>query len=256
MIEIKDILPVEEKILKDIDFDAVPKHIAIIMDGNGRYATRQGQERIFGHIAGVETVRRVSLACEELGVKVLTLYTFSAENWSRSEKEVLGLMSLIEEQLRVETEELHKKNVKIVHLGRMDKLPQTTQDTLNESMEITKNNTKMVMQFAINYSGRHEIVDAAKKIAGMAKSGQINIEDIDESLISQNMYNPQVPDPDLVIRTAGEMRVSNYLLWEIAYSEFWITDILWPEFDRLTLLRAIKDYQSRTRKFGAVVENK
>jgi len=256
MNEIKGLTIEEEKILAEIDKSVIPRHIAIIMDGNGRYAERLGQERILGHIAGVETVRRVSLACEELGVEVLTLYTFSAENWARSEKEVTGLMTLIEEQLRVETEELHRKNVKIVHLGRMERLPKSTQDVLNESMEITKNNTKMVMQFAINYSGRNEIVDAAKKLAEEVKSGKLAVEEIDEEIFSKNMYNPAVPDPDLVIRTAGEMRVSNYLLWEIAYSEFWITDTLWPEFDRLTLLKAIKDYQSRTRKFGAVVKEK
>ena len=244
----------EEVILAGLDLNAMPRHIAIIMDGNGRYAERLGKERILGHIAGVETVRRVSLACEELGIEVLTLYTFSAENWARSEKEVTGLMTLIEEQLRVETEELHAKNVKIVHLGRMERLPESTQDVLLESMELTKNNSKMVMQFAINYSGRHEIVDAAKRLAEEVKTGRLVVEEIDEELFSANMYNPTVPDPDLVIRTAGEMRVSNYLLWEIAYSEFWITETLWPEFDRLTLLKAIKDYQSRTRKFGAVIK--
>ena len=251
--ELKNMTAKEAALINEIKDDVIPRHIAVIMDGNGRYATRLGKERLFGHIAGIESVRRVTIAAEELGIKVLTLYTFSAENWSRSEKEVSGLMNLIEQQLSIETEELHKRNVKITHLGRLNRLPQSTQDTLLSSMELTKNNSSLVMQFAINYSGRHEIVDAGKKIAQMVLDEKIGVQDIDEELFSQNMYNPEVPDPDLLIRTAGEMRVSNYLLWEIAYSEIWVTEKLWPEFNRETLLLAIADYQKRVRKFGGVV---
>ena len=254
MITFADMTKEEEILVQEIGDGAIPRHIAIIMDGNGRYAQKLGKERVWGHIVGVESVRRAIISCEEIGVEVLTLYTFSAENWSRSEKEVAGLMHLIEAQFTAETEELHKKNIKIKHIGRMEKLPESLQNVLNNAMELTKNNTGLTIQFAINYSGRNEIIDAAKKIAEMVKSGKINIDDIDEELVSLNMYNPKVVDPDLIIRTAGELRVSNYLLWEIAYSEIWVTDTLWPEFTRETLLTAIANYIKRTRKFGNVTE--
>lgn len=243
----------ERAILNEIDLTHLPRHLAIIMDGNGRWATRQGFPRVIGHRAGVEGVRRAVESCIQLGIGYLTLYSFSTENWSRPGDEVQALMELIEQQMRMEAVGLHARGVRIRHLGRTAGLPASLQDALREAQELTRDNTALTLQFAINYSGRAELLDAARRLAERAAAGQLDPTTLTEDDLASALYNPDVPDPELLIRTAGEMRVSNYLLWQIAYSEFWITPDLWPDFNNLTLLRAIRDYQHRQRKFGGVV---
>lgn len=228
----------------------LPHHIAIIMDGNGRWAQRRGLSRLQGHLEGVKAVRRVVEACRELGISYLTLYTFSTENWKRPKEEVEGLMMLLREQLRLQRDELREKGVKVRVIGRREMLPADLQEEIRITEEVTASNTGLNLILAINYGGRSEIVDACRKIIERVKRGE-EVE-VDENAFSSFLYAPDVPDPDLLIRTASEYRVSNFLLWQIAYTEFYITETLWPDFTKEDLLKAIEDYQRRERKFGGV----
>jgi len=242
----------EIAVIGRLDLARLPRHIAVIMDGNGRWATQQGLPRVFGHRAGVEGVRAASTACRSLGIEYLTLYSFSTENWSRSDNEVGALMHLIEEQFRLEVDELNEENVRVLHLGRTTGLPASLQQTLRDAAVRTQHNTGLNLIFAINYSGRAEVLDAVRQLAAAAVAGTLDPLAIDEHDFAAALYLPEMPDPDLLIRTAGEMRVSNYLLWQIAYTEFWSTPVLWPDFRASHLLAAIEDYQHRQRKFGGV----
>ena len=240
--------------MRKLDPERIPRHVAIIMDGNGRWARERGLPRLEGHRQGYKTLKRIVIAAAELDVKALTAYTFSSENWRRSSAEVAGLMKLIRFAARAELEEMKKEGVRIVVSGRMHELPKPVQDQLNEDIEATSGNLRITLNIAVNYGGRNEIVDAARRAAEMVERGEIAPDGIDEPLISGLMYHPELPDPDLLIRTAGEMRVSNFLLWECAYTEMHVTETLWPDFSKETLVEAIADFQARTRKFGKVVE--
>ena len=226
----------------------IPEHIAIIMDGNGRWATERNKPRSYGHQEGVEAVRRITSECTRLGVKFLTLYTFSTENWNRPETEISALMSLVLTSL--EDEIFMKNNVRFRVIGDMARLPQNVQDKLKETMEHTAANDKMTMVVALSYSSRWEITEAVKKIASDVKKGIISPEDINEETLSHNMATDFMPDPDLLIRTGGELRISNYLLWQIAYSELYFCDTYWPDFMEEDLHKAIESYNSRQRRFG------
>ncbi|MEI6521234.1 MAG: polyprenyl diphosphate synthase [bacterium] len=239
----------ETEIIGQLDAARLPLHIAVIMDGNGRWATNQGLPRVVGHNAGTQSVHAAVSCCRNLGVKYLTLYSFSTENWTREDSEVHALMELMEVQLRQETEYLHGQGVRVLHLGRKTGLPKPLVDAILDAEKITADNKELTLILAINYSGRAELTDAVKAIV----SSGISAEDINEKTIANSLYHPDIPDPELLIRTAGEQRVSNYLLWQIAYSEFWFTNKLWPDFRGIDILQAIYDYQNRTRKFGGLV---
>jgi len=232
----------------------IPVHIAIIMDGNGRWAKRRGLPRVAGHKQGVETVREIVKACVEVGVRYLTLYTFSTENWKRPKDEVSTLMRLIVKSLHKETKELHSNNIRLSTIGNVTSLPNLVQKELLDAISFTSGNTKMVLNLALSYSGRWEIINAVKNIAEKVKSGKLHINDINESLFSDFLTTSGFPDPDLVIRSGGEFRISNFLLWQIAYSEVYITDVLWPEFSKEYLFEAISDFQKRERRYGLVSE--
>ncbi len=243
--------PIQSKAISlGVSLEALPTHVAVIMDGNGRWAKKKGFARLLGHREGYKTLRGVLLNASELGIKYLTVYAFSAENWRRPEDEVKGLMKLIEQAARDELRLMHQNNVRIQVAGRIDDVPEGLRTALEQGIETTKNNTGITFTLAINYGGRAELVDAVKQIVveGIAPGG------IDEETISSHMYNPDQPDPDLMIRTAGEMRWSNFLIWQSAYTELYVTDTTWPEFGEKELLDAVLTYQKRTRKFGAVVE--
>jgi undecaprenyl diphosphate synthase len=233
---------------------SIPTHIAIIMDGNGRWAKRRGLPRSAGHKQGVETVREVVKACVEVGVKYLTLYTFSTENWKRPKDEVSTLMRLIVKSLHKETKELHSNNIRLTVIGNIESLPEIVQKELNDAIRMTESNSKMVLNLALSYSGRWELIEAIKRVAHLVKESVVEIDDIDERLISQNLNTANMPDPDLIIRSGGEFRISNFLLWQIAYSEVYITEVLWPEFTRQHLFDAISDFQTRERRYGLVSE--
>lgn len=247
-----------EQNIKDIEkvskAGAVPKHIAIIMDGNGRWAKKRGLPRAAGHQKGIETVREIVETCVNLGVDYLTLYTFSTENWKRPKNEVSTLMRLIVKSLRDETDELHANNIRLTTIGDTEKLPDIVREELEDAFDKTKNNTKMVLNLALSYSGRWDIANAIKKISEEVKSGKLEPKDICEETISEHLSTSNMPDPDLMIRSGGEYRVSNYLLWQIAYAELFVTDTLWPDFNYKNLLEAITDFQNRERRFGLVSE--
>ena len=232
--------------------EQMPRHIAVIMDGNGRWAQRQGLPRYEGHGQGARTAEMISLRCVDLGIESVTLYVFSLENWKRPQAEIDALMHLYSGYLVSIRPTLVKNNVRFSHLGRMAGLPQSVREALNGTMEATRACTGMVLAMALNYSGRAEIVDATKAIAEEVKQGRIAPDDIDETLISGHLYTKDQPDPDLLIRTADELRVSNFLLWQISYSEFYVTETLWPDFDAEALERAITAYAERNRRFGAI----
>jgi undecaprenyl diphosphate synthase len=237
-----------------IDLSNLPKHIAVIMDGNGRWAKSKGQPRLFGHKNGVEAVRAISEAAAELGIENLTLYAFSTENWNRPALEVSALMTLLVQAVKKETKTLNKNNIRLLAIGDLSKLPSSTRSTLEEAIDLTKGNTRMNLILALNYSSRWEIIDATKKIANDVKLGKISPDDINEAFFSQYLSTKDIPDPELLIRTSGELRISNYLLWQIAYTELYFTDIFWPDFRKNDLLKAIEDYQSRERRFGKTGE--
>lgn len=232
----------------------IPSHIAIIMDGNGRWAKKRGLPRAAGHNRGIESVRDIVKACSQLGVKYLTLYTFSTENWRRPKDEVSMLMRLLLRSLRDETDELNQNDIKITQIGDLESLPTEVQKELNDACEKTKTNSKMVLNLALSYSGRVEILMGIKSLAKSIANKEILPEEIDESVFSKYLMTREMPDPDLVIRTSGEFRVSNFLLWQIAYSEFYISEVLWPDFRRNNLYDAIKSFQKRERRFGKVSE--
>jgi undecaprenyl diphosphate synthase len=239
---------------EQIDLTTVPQHIAIIMDGNGRWAQQQGHERLFGHNYGVESVREALRAAQNLGVKYLTLYAFSTENWSRPQDEVNGLMDLLVRTIANEVDELHTNNVSIHTIGDSYGLPSGCRETLCEAIEKTKNNTGVNLILALNYSARWEIIEAVKQIAAKVKSEGLSIDAINAELFDQNLTTADFPDPELLIRTSGEHRISNFLLWQIAYTEFHFTSTLWPDFKEEDLYKAVLDYQSRERRFGMVSE--
>ena len=244
-----------ETITKDQEIIDIVKntnlqHIAIIMDGNRRWAKEKNLPSAFGHKKGVDALKAAMRACDDFGVKYLTVYAFSTENWNRKKEEVDFLMNLLGETIRNELQEMHKNGVVINFIGDLTKLGTKLQEILAHAVEVTKNNTGVRLQIAFNYGSRDEIVHAAKSIAQKVQTGEIKVEDITEELISKNLYTKDIPDPDLLIRTGGEMRVSNYLLWQIAYSEFLVTKTFWPEFDKNALADAITEFNRRQRRYG------
>ena len=232
----------------------IPSHIAVIMDGNGRWAKQKGALRIFGHQNAIKAVRDVTEGCAEIGIKYLTLYAFSTENWNRPKLEVNALMQLLISTIRKETETLTKNEVKLETIGNTSDLPEKCQAELREAMELTKDNKRMTLILALSYSGKSEIVETVKKISTQVKNGDINVDDIDTDLISNNLYTAGIPDPELMIRTSGEVRLSNFLLWQLAYAEFHFTEVLWPDFRRKDLDEAIASYQNRERRYGKTSE--
>ena len=237
-----------------INIERLPQHIAIIMDGNGRWAKEQGKLRVFGHQNGVGAVRAASEACAELGVKYLTLYAFSTENWNRSQFEVDALMRLLSKTMSEELKTLNNNNIRLNAIGDLERLPKSNYEALMKTIDETKNNDRMTLTLCLSYSGRWEIAQAAKKIAEKVKSGEINIEQIDEKCFSDFLSTNDMPDPELLIRTSGEERISNFLLWQLAYSEFYFTEKFWPDFGKEDLYAAIVDYQNRERRFGKTSE--
>lgn len=234
------------------DRENVPKHVAIIMDGNGRWARKRGLPRIIGHRNGMKAVKRATIAADELGISVLTLYAFSTENWKRPKEEVDYLMSLPQEFLALELEELIEKNVQVRMMGHTDELPSHTFAAMKEAIERTKHNTGLILNFALNYGSHREITEAVREIAEKVKQGDIEPEDITEDLLGTSLLSGELPDPDLLIRTGGELRLSNFMLWQTAYSELWFTDLYWPEFGRVQLAEAVAEYQRRTRRYGGL----
>jgi undecaprenyl diphosphate synthase len=232
----------------------IPRHIAIIMDGNGRWAKKRGLPRIAGHKKGVDSVREIVKLCPELGVEVLTLYTFSMENWNRPKIEISALMSLLINTIKNEINELMKNNVKVNVIGVLSNLPEKARKAMEVGIERTKNNSGLILNLALSYSSRVEIIDMIKKIAEKIKNNEIDIESINERLISETLYTSGLKDPDLLIRTSGVSRISNFLLWQLAYTEIYITDVLWPDFRTREFYKAIIDYQNRERRFGMVSE--
>ena len=241
--------------LKDkIDIKRLPSHIAVIMDGNGRWAKMHNKPRIFGHRNGVQSVREISEAAAELGIEYLTLYAFSTENWNRPKLEVNALMHLLIDTVRKEINTLNDNDIRLNAIGDIEKLPSKTYEALKEGIEQTKNNKRMVLTLALNYSSRWEITNAAKNIAHDIENKVISPEDIDDTLFEEYLNTRYMPDPELLIRTSGEERISNYLLWQIAYTELYFTPIYWPDFRKDNLYEAIIDYQSRERRFGKISE--
>jgi len=237
-----------------IDLKKLPKHIAVIMDGNGRWAKEHGKPRVFGHRNGVTAVRETTEAAAELGVEYLTLYAFSTENWNRPRLEVNALMSLLVETLRKELNTLNKNNIRLQAIGDLEKLPPKTHTALLEGIRNTQHNQRMTLVLALNYSAKWEILEATRKISRLVKTGQIDTEHINEELFSSSLSTDGIPDPELLIRTSGETRLSNFLLWQIAYSELYFTDIFWPQFNKEAFYRAIIDFQNRERRFGKISE--
>jgi undecaprenyl diphosphate synthase len=240
--------------MEEIDKEKLPHHIAIIMDGNGRWAKKKLLNRINGHMKGVNAVREVVTACRELGIKVLTLYAFSIENWRRPAEEVHALMELLKDYLQKECLEMIQNNIRLNTIGRMEDLPPDVQTTLQETKKKTQHCDGMILNLALSYGGRSEILHAVQGIVSDFQKGEIKPEEITIQRFSQYLWTHGIPDPDLLIRTSGEFRISNFLLWQIAYTELYVTDTLWPDFDRKELLRAIADYQSRERRFGLTSE--
>jgi undecaprenyl diphosphate synthase len=234
------------------DLKNIPRHIAIIMDGNGRWAKERGLPRTEGHRNGADTVRRVTEACGELGVEFLTLYAFSSENWKRPKREVEALMKLLEAFLRTKTPEMIEQNVRLQAIGRLHDLPQSCQQQLHRSIEQTSQNTGLTLILALSYGGREEIVDGVKSLLESIERGHLDKGMIDTEVFSKHLYTRYYPDPDLLIRTSGEMRLSNFLLWQLSYTEFYITETLWPDFGKPDLVNAIASYAKRHRRFGAV----
>ncbi|NUN69255.1 MAG: isoprenyl transferase [Bacteroidetes bacterium] len=232
----------------------IPAHIAVIMDGNGRWAKKRALPRVAGHHEGVNSVREIVESCAQAGVKYLTLYTFSTENWNRPKEEVSILMRLLVSSLRDERDRLHTNNVRVRTIGDFASLPQDAQDEFLDAIELTKNNTGLTLVLALSYSGRWDITTGIQRIAEQVKAGTLAPEAITDAVVSANLATKDIPDPDLLIRTSGELRISNFLLWQLAYSEMYVTDVLWPDFRRNELFAAIESYQSRERRFGKVSE--
>lgn len=232
--------------------DRLPRHLAIIMDGNGRWALKRGLPRAVGHRAGVEALREIVKACLEWGIEILTVYAFSTENWKRPREEVETLMELLVEYLQKEVDELNHQGVKISAIGRLNELPEKAQKELARAKELTAGNRRLLLNLALNYGGRAELVDACRAVVEDILQGKLKLDQIDEEVLSRYLYTAGLPDPDLLIRTAGEMRFSNFLLWQSAYTELWVTPVLWPDFRREHLLAALHDYARRERRFGGL----
>jgi undecaprenyl diphosphate synthase len=237
-------------LLEKIDKNRLPRHIAIIMDGNGRWAKEKGEDRLFGHFHGVESVRDIVEGCAELGVGYLTLYAFSTENWDRPEYEVVGLMELLVSTIRKEVESLNKNNIRLHVIGDMSMLPDYARAELNEALDITKENTGLNLVMALSYSGRWELLNAVKNIAFEVKQNRLNVEEINQDTLQHFLCTSEFPDPELMIRTSGEYRISNFLLYQLAYAELYFTNVRWPDFRKENLYEAILDYQNRERRFG------
>ena len=238
------------QLLDKINKEQLPRHIAIIMDGNGRWAKEQGQDRLYGHFHGVESVRNIVEGAAELGIGYLTLYAFSTENWDRPEYEVVGLMELLVSTIRQEVDSLHKNNIKLHVIGDMNMLPEYARKELNEALEITSENTGLNLIMALSYSGRWELLNAVKNIAYEVKNGRLNVEAIDQDTLQKFLCTSGFPDPELMIRTSGEFRISNFLLYQLAYAELYFTNTRWPDFRKRHLYEAIIDFQNRERRFG------
>lgn len=241
-------------LLESIDKTNLPRHIAIIMDGNGRWAKQQGFLRVFGHENGTNSVREIIKTCTKLNIEFLTLYTFSSENWNRPKLEVKALMKILVSSLKKEEITMRENNIKLTAIGNLDKLPESAQKQLRETMEQTKNNTGLTLTLALSYGSREELVNAVRLISDKVKNNIISIDTIDDSIINEHLYTQNLPDVDLLIRTSGEHRISNFLLWQIAYSELYFTDVLWPDFKAQHLYEAIISYQKRERRFGKTSE--
>ncbi len=237
-----------------LNFDNLPKHVAIIMDGNGRWAKSQNKERTFGHKNAIKAVREAISACNEAGIPYLTLYTFSTENWNRPAEEVDTLMDLLSSTLLQEAEEIFSRGIRIRAIGDLEALPEHVRNQLYNIMELTKNNTKGNLTLALSYGSRKEILNAVKELCKKVKNGDINENDIDEHLFEQHLYTKELPPVDLLIRTSGEVRVSNFMLWQIAYAEMQFIDVLWPDFTKETFFQCILDYQTKERRFGKISE--
>lgn len=238
------------QLLENIDKSRLPKHIAIIMDGNGRWAKEKGEDRLFGHFHGVESVRNIVEGCAELGIEFLTLYAFSTENWDRPDDEVEGLMELLVNTIRKEVESLHKNNIRLQIIGDLNTLPVNAQKELKEALNMTAENTGLTLVMALSYSGRWEIVNAVKQIAAEVAKGTLNEADIDQQLFERYLSTENIPDPELMIRTSGDRRISNFLLYQLAYAELYFTKVRWPDFRKENLYEAVIDYQERERRFG------
>lgn len=237
-----------------IDIERLPKHVAVIMDGNGRWAKLHGMQRIFGHQHGVQSVRDVTEAAAELGIEYLTLYAFSTENWNRPKNEVAALMSLLVDTIEKETPTLQKNNVRLMHIGDMSYLPDLTRKRFEKCLAETSGNTGLKLVLALSYSSREEIVSGISHLAEDVCDGRVSVEDIDASLFNNYLMTAGMPEPDLLIRTSGELRISNFLLWQLAYTELYFTDVLWPDFNKEEFYKAIVDYQGRERRFGKTSE--
>ncbi|MDY0087640.1 MAG: isoprenyl transferase [Coriobacteriia bacterium] len=242
--------PPEPELLTGLDPHRIPRHVAVIMDGNGRWAAAHKLPRVAGHRAGAKAVRELISASLELGIEYITIFSFSSENWSRPPDEVSGLMRLFVEVLERELGNLEKMHVRVLVTGDLEGLPADTVRAFRQTVARTAGNTSLTLVVALNYGGRAEIAHATRAIARQAAEGELAVDEIDEATIAANLYLPDVPDPDLLIRTSGELRVSNFLLWQIAYTEIWVTDTLWPDFDRYDLLSAIVGFETRSRRFG------
>jgi undecaprenyl diphosphate synthase len=242
----------ERELVDAIDFDRLPRHVAVIMDGNGRWAEQRSRPRVEGHRAGIAAVRDVVETAARLGLEALTLYAFSVENWKRPRAEVATLMLLLKRYLRAELDTLLDNGIRFQVIGRPGDLDEDVREELQRGIEATRDQKGLLFNIALNYGGRTEIADAARKLAGEVDAGIRNVESIDEEAVAGALYTAGVPDPDLLIRTSGELRVSNFLLWQIAYAEIWVTDVLWPDFRRRHLLQAIADFQKRERRYGGV----
>jgi len=240
--------------MNNIDPLKIPNHVAVIMDGNGRWAKQKGMARVFGHKNGVKAVRETIEAASEIGIKVLTLYAFSTENWKRPKKEVDILMSLLVTSLKDELQDLQKNNIKLQAIGQIQNLPKKAQKELNEVIHLTQKNTSMVLNLALSYGSREEIVNTIKNISKKVVNKELSIEEIDENIINNHLYTFTLPDVDFLIRTSGEKRISNFLLWQIAYAELYFTDVLWPDFRKEDFFKAILNYQQRERRFGKISE--
>ncbi|RLC31255.1 isoprenyl transferase [Candidatus Woesebacteria bacterium] len=237
---------------KDLDPAKLPSHVAIIMDGNGRWAKKRLLNRIQGHEKGSETVRAIVRACRKIGISYLTLYAFSTENWQRPRSEVAALMTLLKKFLESEQKEMLDNNIRLYAIGQIERLPKNVRQVLYKAMTLTKNNDGMILNLALSYGGRAEIVKMVKEIAIKVKDDSISPDAITPEIISEHLYTSEIPDPDLLIRTSGEMRISNFLLWQIAYTEIYVTDTLWPDFGKDEFVRILQDYQLRERRYGKV----
>lgn len=243
-----------KNVIENVDVNNLPKHVAIIMDGNGRWAKQRGKIRIFGHRNAIKAVRSAINACNKLNIPYLTLYAFSSENWNRPKDEVNGLMKLLVSSIKKEADDLMKNNIKLLTIGETENLPKEVFEELQSIIDRTKNNTKGVLTIALSYGSKQEIIRAIKKIAIQYKEDNIKLDDINEELVKENLYTYNIPDVDLMIRTSGEYRISNFLLWQMAYSELYFTEVLWPDFEEKDFYQAINHYQNRERRFGKTTE--